>query len=228
MYTIGKTKSLSHEELDTIKNLVPFALPTDYLAFIQEYGFGEVNNLLMFSSPDKLYFINNFADYLDLWDWAQEDDKETALNGLTVSTTIDGDIIICVDNPQLPYLMMPRHATVPEWFDSLNSLFDCYRNRYQLPSLYYSPYFNRKLEVIKLTPDGRKDEELNERIRKSLLDKYIPDVSLNLEVQPKYIYQFIGGWVYFNMWSTIHVCYQTMYQKEADEVINFIKRQKEQ
>lgn len=224
MYTIGKTNPLSEEKLDDIKNLVPFVLPADYLAFIQEYGFGEVNNLLMFSSPDKLYFRNNFADYLDLWEWTEEQHKDKALNGLTISTTIDGDIIICVDDQKLPYLMIPRHSTEPEWFKNFEALLDYYQKTYQLPSFYYSPYYNRKQEVIKLTADGTKNEALNEKIRTSLLGKYTPDMSLNEEIQPKYIYQFMGGWVYFNMWSTVHVCYQTMYEKEANDVITHIKQ----
>ena len=231
MYTIGKIKGLNQDEITAIKNLVEFVLPQDYLTFLSEYGFGEINEILHFQIPDKEFVRNNFSDYLYLWDWTTELQKESALNGLTIATTYDGDTVCCVDNDELPYLLLPRHSSEPIEFEKFTfyiSDISDYFKKLKTDNLYFDTNCNREMKYISLIKNGQLDKELISKIHKSFLEKYQFDKVFNEDIQPKYIMQEIGGWVYFdllNFGSSIRVKYQSMFEQKANEIIDFIEQQ---
>ena len=224
MYTIGIVKGLSKNETTSIRELVEFVLPQDYLTFLTEYGYGEINETLFFQNPDAKYMKNNFSEYMDLWEWENEAQKESTLSGLTIATTIDGDIVCCVNNYNSPYLLLPRHSEKPIKFDNLMSLFSDY---YKSENLYFDTYFNAERKIISLAKNGQLDQNLINKIQKLFLEKYQFDRVLKKETQPKYVMQEIGGWVYFDLIykSSIRVKYQTIFELKAKNIIDFIELQ---
>lgn len=55
LYTTGDVKQYTAQEIEAVKELKEYSIPSDYLLFLKTYGLGEINNLLMFNIPDKEY-----------------------------------------------------------------------------------------------------------------------------------------------------------------------------
>lgn len=222
IYTIGELKPLQPDQIGEIKQMVSFALPSDYIDILQMYGYGDINEFLMLNIPDEHYLNNNFKDYLDLWDWKSESDKTIALSGLMICLTIDGDIVLCVES-SYPYWLLPRHSNEIKQFEKLEDILNLFFRDQE--DIYFDPYYDKKMEYISLIKNDDLDKELIGKIHRTFLEKYTPDKAFNIGVQPKYILQTIGGWVYFDLAykSAIRVSYQLKYEGKAIEVINFIK-----
>jgi hypothetical protein len=222
MYIIGQIKPLNSNEIDSIKNLVSFELPKDYLAFLSTYGYGGICDFLLFEHPDKQYLKNNFGEYMDFWNWQNKSEIDIALNGLTISTNIDGDIICCIDKPGLVFLVLPRHSQKPIYFDSLENVI----LHFSLAERYFTTHDSSKTEWFSMVKNGKLDENRISKIQQEFLRKYMPDIVFNENVQPKYILQEIGGWVSFDLvyQSGISVKYQTIFEQKACEIIELIKQ----
>ena len=227
MYIIGNIKGLNQVEIDLIENFVDFSLPQDYQNFLSKYGYGDICENLLFQQPDKQYLRNNFSGYMNFWNWDSQLQIETALKGLTISTSIDGDVICCIDNPKFPYLLLPRHSEKTVLFNKLDSLFLDYSNRFKFEDLYFDSYYKSELKYIPLIKDGTLDKKLIDNIHKLFLEKYSFDRVFKVDTQPKYIIQEIGGWVYFDLVykSGIRVKYQLENEMKTKDIINFIEQQ---
>ena len=227
MYTIGNIKGLNRVEIDSIEKLVDFVLPQDYLNFLSMYGYGEICENLFFQKPDRQYLKNTFSDCMDLWDWDNQSQIEIALNGLTISTSSNGDIICCIGNSDFPYLLLPRNSGKTVSFDKLDLLFLDYSNRFKFEDLYFDSYCESKRKNIPLIRDGNLDKNLIVNIHKLFLEKYSFDKVFDANTQPKYVIQEIGGWVYFDMIykNGIRVKYQLENEFKAQEIIEFIEQQ---
>ena len=145
MYSIGNVKKVNQDEILLIQSLVDFILPQDFLSFLTEYGYGEINDILLFRRPDENYVKNNFSEYMDLWDWTNEAQKEKALNGLTIATTVDGDIICCVKDNDFPYLILPRHSQKLVFINEFPHLLSHYINESKSEDIYFDSYYNSSL-----------------------------------------------------------------------------------
>ena len=224
LYIIGETKSLTRTEITEIEKSVHYSLPTDYKIFLSLYGYGEINELLMITEPDKEYIRSNFSDYMYLWDW-KENDELKALNGLTIGKTIDGDIIAVTDNPVVPIMMLPRHQEVPVNFSDFQSVIEYYNKEYKFDNnLYFDTYNEHAMEYIDLACNAKTDKGLIDFLHKIFLEKYQVDKSFNQDKQPKHVIQSIGGWVYFDLLSgsAVRIKYQKRFKKEATEILGFI------
>ncbi|MCH5715340.1 hypothetical protein MKP07_03640 [Niabella hibiscisoli] len=191
---------------------------------MQQLGFGSINELLMVEEPDPYFIRNNFADYMDFWQW-ENDEEEQALNGLTIARSIDGDIVAIIDNISTPFLMLPRHAESPLKFPDLSSVLSFYERQYDfVDNLYFDPYFEWEQKNISVGRDMIMNLQIIRQIHEGFLEKYQPDKVLNAATQPKYIMRKIGGWVYFDCLSgsSIRVKYQTSVKERAVEIMNYI------
>ncbi len=226
MYIIGETKILENDEKGIIQNLIDFRLPEDYLDFLSSYGYGEISAELFFQKPDKKYIKNNFSDYMDLWLWENELQRENALNGLTISTTANGDVICCVNDSKFPYLLLPRHSSEPAKFKDIYSLFSDYHQKLKWKEIYFDPYYNKEKKTISMIKDGKLDKSLIEHILKVFLEKYTFDKVYNEETQPKYVIQEIGGWICFDLIyrNTIVIKYQSTFESKVKEIISFLEK----
>jgi len=223
IYIIGELKPLSKAEIQKIEDSVNYSLPIDYTNFLAQFGYGEINELLMIVEPDKGFIRNNFSDFMDFWNW-QGMNEQKALDGSTIGKTIDGDIIAVTDDPAAPIIMLPRHSDMPVCFSDFGSVIDYYNTHYKFEdNLYFDTYNQHQMKYISLIHDGKVDKDLIDYLHKSFLQKYKTDKAFNLEVQPKYVIQNIGGWVYFDLVnsSAIRIKYQQQFEKEASEIIEF-------
>ncbi|KFC18919.1 SMI1/KNR4 family protein [Epilithonimonas lactis] len=224
MYTIGQTNPLTESDIQNIELLTPIPLPLDYKQFLKSYGFGSINEILMITQPDEQYIKLNFGDYLDLWNLT-EIEKEETLNGLTIATTIDGDIIIVVNSKENPIKLLPRHSKNPLHFDNFQQVIDHYDNQYQfLNDLYFDTYYNYEQENISFIRNGILNKALFKIIYQNILNIVSYEKVYNLESQPKYIIQKIGGWIYFDniSKSSIRIKFQRQLKSEADKIIEYI------
>jgi hypothetical protein len=227
IYIIGETKIIEKDEREIIRNLVNFKLPEDYWDFLSNYGYGEISAELFFQKPDEKYMKNNFSDYMDLWLWEDELQRENALNGLTISTTANGDIICCVNDPDFPYLLLPRQSGDPAKFKDIYSLLLDYHQKLKWKEIYFDPYYNKEKKTISLIKDGKLDKSLIEHMSNIFSEKYTCDKVYNEETQPKYVIQEIGGWICFDLVyrNTIAIKYQSMFVSKANEIITFVEKQ---
>jgi len=223
LFITGKLQPVSNHRLQQIEQLVAFSIPADYKAFLGELGVGSINELLMIEEPDPGFIRNNFADYMDLWKW-ENDEEEHALNGLTIARTIDGDIIEIVDDRQLPFLMLPRHNDIPVKFPDFSSVIRYYDQRYSFANdLYFDPYFEWEQENISIGKTMVENLNIIQQIHNGFLASYKPAKVYNANTQPKYIMQEIGGWVYFDnlSGSNIRIKYQASFKEQAMELISY-------
>lgn len=226
-YIIGETKPLDQNEIQQFEKLVNFALPTDYQEFLSKYGFGDINGLINIFQPDENFVKSNFADFLYFWNLTENQIKDV-LNGLTICSTIDGDIILVINNKEKPIVILPRHSDEFLDFDNLNALITHYRDSYKLgDSLYFDSNHNSAYKHISFVKNGKLDKALFDKLQQLFLETFSFDKIFNIETQPKYIIQKIGGWVYFdNIYkSSINIKYQTQFQNEANPVIDFFTEQ---
>ena len=222
MYTIGQTNPLTESDIQNIELLTP--VPIDYKQFLRRYGFGSVNEVLMITQPDEQYIKLNFGDYLHLWNLTAIE-KEKTLNGLTIATTIDGDIIIVVNDKENPIRLLPRHSKKPLHFNNFRQVIDYYDNQYQfLNDLYFDTYYNYEQENINFIRNGILNKALFEIIYRNTVNSVSYEKVYNLESQPKYIIQKIGGWIYFDNIgkSSIRIKFQRQFKSEASKIIEYI------
>ena len=227
LYVIGEIKPLSQNEIQEIENLVNFSLPTDYQKFLANYGFGEISGLINLFQPDENFVESNFGDCMDFWDLT-ENQTTDLLNGLTISSTIDGDVILSIDDKEKPIAILPRHSENLLTFDNFDNLINHYRVKYKLGNnLYFDPIYNFANKHFSLVSKGKLDTAFFDTLQQQFRAKFTFDKILNIETQPKYVIQKIGGWVYFdNVYkSSINVKYQTQFQDEVNPIIDFFTEQ---
>lgn len=224
LYKIGELKPLAETEIKEIENLVSFSLPADYKAFLTTYGFGSINELVMMRQPDEEYINSNFSDCMDFWNLT-ETKIQLVLNSLTIATTIDGDIITVIDNYKTPVVVLPRHSDEPVYFENFENVLEYFTVQYNLKKdLYFDPVSNFEQEYISFVKNGSLDKALFDTVYEIFLEKVFFEKSYNIETQPKYIIQKMGGWVYFDAISksAIRVKYQKQFKAEADKIIELI------
>lgn len=227
IYTIGSLNPIKREDIEGIEKLSPVILPDDYVGFLTKYGFGNINELLMIQNPDPEYVKSNFEDYMDFWE-LKDDEITSALNSLTIATTIDGDIVLVIDNKETPILILPRHSEEPIRFTNFEKVIEYYKDTYGLNNdLYFDPIYDFGNEYISFVKDGQLDKKSFEHVYQMFLNQIPFDKLYNAESQPKYIIQKIGGWVYFDSIgkSAIRIKYQKQFKEEADKILDFINDQ---
>ncbi|MBW1655441.1 SMI1/KNR4 family protein [Flavobacterium quisquiliarum] len=224
LYSIGEIKPFSKIQIEEIENKIPFSLPDDYKDFLNYYGLGSINELILIQEPDEEFIKNNFRDDMDIWTVA-ENETQLLLNSLTITTTIDGDIITVIQDENKPIVILPRHSEEPVYFESFMPMIEYYTEKYNLENLYFDPSFNFQQEYISFVKNGTIEKSLFDKVLEEFLKEISFDNSFNLKIQPKYIIQKIGGWVYFDCIgkSAIRVKYQEQFKTEAEKIIQFIK-----
>ncbi|HEY1194393.1 hypothetical protein [Flavobacterium sp.] len=223
LYRIGELKPLTKIEIDDYEKLA--SLPVDYTTFLSIYGTGSINELLMIQKPDEDYIRSNFGDYMDFWNLSEKE-EQLLLNSLTISTTIDGDIITAIDNTETPIVILPRHLDEVVYFENFENVINYYDTKYNFRNeLYFDPAHNFEQEYISFVKDGFLDKVLFDTVQSIFLNTISFDKSYNTEVQPKYIIQKIGGWVYFDNIgkSAVRVKYQKQFKEEADKILKLFQ-----
>ncbi|WP_436489842.1 hypothetical protein [Chitinophaga sp. ARDCPP14] len=224
-YLIGQTKPLTPAEFQQITDTVPFLLPVSYRDFLYTYGLGAINELLMIHQPDEAYIRSNFGEYMDLWE-LPESEEPAVLNGLTIATTIDGDIIALIDDSQYPFIILPRHSDKILRFAAFEEVIDYYDHTYHFSGdVYFDSYYHYEQENITFVNGPAIDKALFEKVHQDFLAHVPFDKVYNAERQPKYVIQEMGGWVYFdNIYqSSVRIKYQSQYRPAAGKVIQFIR-----
>lgn len=226
IYYIGEVHSVSEAEISNIENLVRYSLPEDYKEFISNYGYGNLNELLLFEIPDEDFIKNNFAEYLDLWEW-DETLQQKALHSVMIAKTIDGDIILALNDENSPYLLLPRHSEYPKSFVSFWEIINWYKNEYHLKELYFDSYYQSDWRFFHI--EGEFSDLKLEKIAilyKKFKKNYAIDVIFGEEnYQPKCVLQNIGGWVYFNLdTGEIRMKFQKLFTSKANEIIGFLEQ----
>lgn len=224
LYVIGQLQPVLPVKLEEWQTDSTIKFPVDYSTFLLQYGFGSINELLMIDVPDPDYMTLNFGDHLDIWDLTDLEKREV-INGLTVATTIDGDILLLTRNTD-SFVLLPRHSDTITRFPDFNSVIEFYVQRYELGTdLYFDPYVGHAQEYISFIINNKLDKDLFDKVHEALLANYRFDRTFNAAIQPKYVLQSIGGWVYADAIgkSAIRVKYQQAFVAEAAVVIEFIK-----
>ncbi|MCR4031958.1 MULTISPECIES: SMI1/KNR4 family protein [Flavobacterium] len=223
LYRIGELKPLSKIEIDDCEKLG--SLPVDYTTFLSIYGTGSINELLMVQKPDEDYIRSNFGDDMDFWNLTEKE-EQLLLNSLTIATTIDGDIITAIDDIEDPIVILPRHSDEIVYLANFEKVIDYYDTKYDLKNdLYFDPNHNFEQEYISFVKDGFLNKVLFDSIQSTFLNTISFDKLYNAELQPKYIIQKIGGWVYFDNIgkSAVRVKYQKQFKEEADKIIKLFQ-----
>jgi hypothetical protein len=227
LYIIGEPKPLSKPEIEEMDNQISFSLPVDYKAFLMLYGLGSINELVMMQRPDKDFIKSNFSDYMDFWTLTEKE-EQLILNSLTIAATIDGDIITVINNNENPIVLLPQHSDEVIYFENVENVINYYAEKYKLGNdLYFDPSYNFEQEYISFIKNGSLDKTLFDTVHQIFLDQIPVDKSYNLQTQPKYIIQKIGGWVYFDNIgkSAVRVKYQKQFKTEADKIVKLINDQ---
>ena len=113
MYIIGKINPLTQEDILTIEKGINFLLPQDYKSFLLKYGYGDIHDYLYFNIPAENFMANNFKEHMNLWEWADGFDVNTVLDGIAIANTKDGDIVLCINNDENQYMLLPRNSEYP-------------------------------------------------------------------------------------------------------------------
>jgi hypothetical protein len=225
LYVIGEIKLLDTDKINEIKRSIDFALPTDYLTFLAAYGYGDINGFLLVQQPDPDYVKLNFGEYMYFWQWEDNQDQKV-LNGLTLATTIDGDIVVATSDRQFPITIMPRHSEKPVSFKDWESMILHYFGVHDFTeNLYFDTSYNSSVEMISLIENGSLDKEKIDGVYSRFTQSFHSVRVFNADTQPKHVIQRIGGWVCFDLVykSSVRVKYQTQFQETANELIAFIK-----
>jgi hypothetical protein len=223
LYRIGELKPLSKIEIDDCEKLG--FLPVDYTTFLSIYGTGSINELLVIQKPDEDYIRSNFGDDMDFWNLTEKE-EQLLLNSLTIATTIDGDIITAIDNTENPMVILPRHSDEIAYLANFEKVIDYYDTKYDLKNdLYFDPNYNFEQEYVSFVKDGFLNKALFDANQSTFLNTISFDKLYNAELQPKYIIQKIGGWVYFDNIgkSAVRVKYQKQFKEEADKIIKLFQ-----
>ncbi|ATA89176.1 hypothetical protein CGC58_05235 [Capnocytophaga stomatis] len=226
IYYIGEAHLVSEAEISNIENLVRYSLPEDYKEFISNYGYGNLNELLLFEIPDEDFIKNNFTEYLDLWEW-DETLQQRALHSVMIAKTIDGDIILALNDENSPYLLLPRHSEYPKSFVGFWEIINWYKNEYHLKELYFDSYYQSDWRFFHI--EGEFSDLKLEKIAilyKKFKKNYAIDVIFGEEnYQPKCVLQNIGGWIYFNLdTGEIRMKFQKLFTSKANEIIGFLEQ----
>ncbi|GIJ96768.1 hypothetical protein CAPN001_13370 [Capnocytophaga stomatis] len=226
IYYIGEVHSVSEAEISNIENLVRYSLPEDYKEFISNYGYGNLNELLLFEIPDEDFIKNNFTEYLDLWEW-DETLQQRALHSVMIAKTIDGDVILALNDENSPYLLLPRHSEYPKSFVGFWEIINWYKNEYHLKELYFDSYYQSDWRFFHI--EGEFSDLKLEKIA-ILYKKFKKNYAINVifgeeNYQPKCVLQNIGGWVCFNLdTGEIRMKFQKLFTSKANEIIGFLEQ----
>lgn len=227
MYIIGQIVPISDEVFFDIEKAVNYSLPSDYKEFMRQYGYGNLNGLLLFETPDEGFVKNNFGDYLDLWEW-DKPLQDKALQSVMVAKTIDGDVIVAIHDEKSPYLLLPRHSEYPKLFACFQEVIEWYVQEYQLKKLYFDSHYQRDYRYFLIEGEflDLKLEKIA-LIYKKFKKNYAVDAFFGVEdYQPKCVLQAIGGWVYFNLdTGEIRMKFQKIYHQKAKELIEFFEEE---
>ncbi len=223
--TIGYTKALKEDEIKKLEETINIKLPDDYKDFLGTYGYGEINNFLIIQEPDKDFFRQTFGDYLDLWE-LNESEEKTILDGVKVLSDIDGDIVLLIQNPQTPFVLMPRHSTEVKYFTNFAQMLEFKTSAFSSDDtyLYFDSYCDYESELFDLITNGTLDKSRIDRIHSLFLKDFTFDKVIN-EKQPTYIINKIGGWICFDLAykRSISIKYQKKFESEAKHIFDILK-----
>jgi len=114
-----------------IKKVITFFIPESYLKFLAKYGYGIISTNIEYLNiikPDKAFFINNFIEDIDLWDWKNEFQKQKMKNSFLIAHTFDGQHIYCTPHS---FLILPRFED-PIEFDDFEEVIQYYIEQYKM------------------------------------------------------------------------------------------------
>ena len=224
IYFIGEKMPFDFGKIDTIESIVNYSLPECYKNFLMNYGYGDLNELLLFDIPDEHFMKHNFSDCLDLWKW-DESLQQRALEGVKIFGSIDGDVILATSDIENPYLLLPRHEEFPKLFADFWKVIDWYSDDYKLKRLYFDSYYQSEWQLFNIDEDflDLKLEKIAILYR-NFKKNYAIDAIFNEENYcPKCVLQNIGGWVCFNLDNgNIRLKFQKLFYKKANEIIEFL------
>lgn len=228
LYLIGKPQPLNAEDIRALETVAGMEFPPDYTAFLTQYGYGNVNELLLTDPPDTDFIEANFGAYLELWNL----DAEQMLlvkDSQTIGSTIDGDIITLWRNPQRSFVVLPRHSDQIVIYENFQSVLNYYAERYAFTKdPYFDPSYLYEMEYISFVKDNKLQKERFDAVYRAFLEKIPYDHVFNPGKQPKYVLQRIGGWVYFDAIgkSSVRIKYQQIFREEAENILHFIREQR--
>lgn len=226
MYYIGKKMPFNLGEITLIESKINYSIPEDYKDIVANYGYGDLNELLLIDSPDEDFMKNNFAEDLDLWLW-DEALQQKALEGVMIAKTIDGDVILALDSAENPYLLLSRHSEYPKVFTDFGSVIDWYIDQYKLTKLYFDSHYQSDWRFFTIE-ENFLDTKLEKTtiLHRNFKKNYSIDAIFGEEnYQPKCVLQNIGGWVYFNLDNgNIRLKFQKLFYSKATEIIEFLSQ----
>lgn len=229
LYLIGKPQPLNAEDIRALETAAGMEFPPDYTAFLKQYGYGNINELLLIDLPDPDFMQANFGAHLELWD-LNTAQMLLVKDSLTIGSTIDGDIITLWRNPERSFVVLPRHSDQIVIYENFQSVLDYYADRYAFSNeMYFDTSYMFEMEYISFVKDNKLRKDVFDNLYTTFLKEIPYDRVFNTEQQPKYVLQRIGGWVYFDAIgkSSVRIKYQQMFREEAEKVLDFIREQME-
>ncbi|MGQ3015386.1 MAG: SMI1/KNR4 family protein [Flavobacteriales bacterium] len=229
LYVIGKPQPLNTEDIRALETAAGMELPPDYAAFLGQYGYGNVNELLLIDPPDTDFVEANFGAHLEFWDLNAEQ-MLLVKDSLSIGSTVDGDILSIWRNPQRSFVVLPRHSDQIAIYENFQSLLTHYADRYAFTNdPYFDPSYLYEMEYIRFVKDNKLQKERFDTVYTAFLEKIPYDRVFNPGKQPKYVLQRIGGWVYFDVIgkSAVRIKYQQLFREEAENILHFIREQPE-
>ncbi|TPN83351.1 hypothetical protein [Aquimarina algicola] len=196
-------------------------IPKSYHKFIATYGYGTYCNILNISEPDDQVIYSTFSGF-DLWEFDELFPSEALSNAIQLGTSIDGDILCFISGKEDRLFILPRHAEIILNFNNLDDVFEYYRKQYQIDTIYFEPWFNRKTEVYSLIHNNSLLDI--HMIHDQFIKTFQWDYSIG-EQQPKYVIKEIGGWVRFDFVykNSITISYQDIQSEVYQTYLDFIK-----
>jgi len=211
MYILGIKENI---DVRSIEDLVDFELHKSYLAFVEQYGYGEICECASVGLPDEEFFSNNFAEYSYLWDWKDEAQLAKVKKGLMVLFTYDGGNVYCIDDEK-PFLLFGTGDTLLE-FDTFEDVIQYYLKIYEITpqEFYYSSSYKSTIESYRYSNQ-------KEIVEKRIVNELESELSLKVE-DAKYLYQAIGGWINFG--HSIRIKYQAQFEENVELFKSIIEK----
>ncbi|MDO5105926.1 SMI1/KNR4 family protein [Capnocytophaga sp.] len=226
IYYIGEKYPVNESDILQIEHTVNYELPADYKDFLSDYGYGNLNELLLFETPDADLIKNNFAEHLDLWKWDKSLQNKT-LNSVCIAESTDGDVVVALDDKSLPYLLLPRHSEYPKSFATLWELVDWYKKEYRLEWLYFDSFYQNDWRFFRIEDDflDLTLEKIAVLYKKFKKNYAVDAIFVKENYQPKCVLQNIGGWVHFNLdTGEIRFKFQKIFTPKAEEISRFLQQ----
>ncbi|MBL0911932.1 MAG: SMI1/KNR4 family protein [Bacteroidia bacterium] len=225
LYIIGEPQPLDADDIRELEREAGMELPPDYAAFLRQYGYGNVNELLLIDPPDTDFVEANFGAHLEFWDLNAEQ-MLLVKDSLSIGSTVDGDILTIWRDPERSFVVLPRHSDHLLVYGNFQSLLAYYADRYAFTD---DPYFDTsylfEMEYISFVKDNELQKDRFDKAYAAFLEKIPYDHIFNPGKQPKYVLQRIGGWVYFDVIgkSAVRIKYQQPFREEAEKIMHFIR-----